>query len=231
MGITGKDFTLAQFIPPQQLYHTIRDFFNEPCHHLFFMLPRLTINDYLLYFLKRSSVPIVFICRSYSQKSLDTITTKIENTAIFLTNYQPAQIILTDYAALYTNANFEHYSKNDNYNVGFQVNRQQSPSEYLKLMREIEQSIRSSTCLVDQINIPKNGYCIRCRNKILLKDVKGVRGYKFKPSWVLCDSCCAVWNFYKNYSYKERYCYTCGNYNDSSVAYPLCRYCFRQHNY
>ena len=197
------------------------------------MLPKLEIHHVFFDCLKKLDVPIVFICNSYSEGALEEVITKIEFPTIFVTDHIPAQIILTDYAAIYSNVDFERCLEYNDRGIGFRINREKHRNEYYELMHEFEGAIRCGTCITDQRNLTRDdlGHCIRCKEKIPLIQVEGLRAYEFKPWLILCNPCFEVWSIYENYEYEERYCYICGEYNDSSVAYPLCRSCFREHNY
>ncbi|WP_372366311.1 hypothetical protein [Candidatus Uabimicrobium sp. HlEnr_7] len=223
---------MAELISPQRLLRTITDFLHASCNHIFIVLPRLEVNNVLLYYLRKLAIPIVFICCSYSKKSLDTTIAKIENLTIFVTDRIFAQVILTNHSAIYTNVDFEYYLQYDSRGIGFRVDRLQDAIEYNTLRQEIERAIRCGTCLTHNRNITTGlRYCIRCRKEIPSAQVKGLRAYEFKPYSILCNPCFGVWNIYKNYEYGEQCCYVCGKCNNSSVAYPLCRSCFCKHNY
>jgi len=60
------------------------------------------------------------------------------------------------------------------------------------------------------------GFCIRCRNEI-----------NFDMHKPLCVNCYASWSKYRNFSFNERYCHSCGDVNlYANFNRPLCRKCY-----
>ena len=66
------------------------------------------------------------------------------------------------------------------------------------------------------LGIPCHGFCIRCKNIVLLEPLKPY-----------CSRCFADWNKYGNTEYGESYCHLCGEFNTRTVRKPLCLSCYR----
>jgi len=65
-----------------------------------------------------------------------------------------------------------------------------------------------------------NGFCIRCRNEI-----------SFNMHKPLCPDCYASWSKYKNFSFNERYCHSCGSVNfHANFNRPLCYKCYSKND-
>jgi phosphatidylserine/phosphatidylglycerophosphate/cardiolipin synthase-like enzyme len=62
-------------------------------------------------------------------------------------------------------------------------------------------------------------FCIRDRT-----------GMGFNMSMPLCDKCYPKWAKYKNRSYTEKYCHSCGKSIETTFARPLCSSCYRKLN-
>ena len=61
---------------------------------------------------------------------------------------------------------------------------------------------------------PGDGYCIRCRAAL-----------PTDPEHPYCQRCYRSWNRYKNETYEEKYCHTCGNAHVTTLLNPLCVAC------
>ena len=67
---------------------------------------------------------------------------------------------------------------------------------------------------VETAEEPGAGYCIRCRTAL-----------PANPEQPYCDRCYTIWNRYKNATYEERYCHTCGIEHTTTLLKPLCVAC------
>ena len=61
----------------------------------------------------------------------------------------------------------------------------------------------------------KNGYCIRCGNKMELN-----------PDYPLCPECFDSWKKFGNPDFPEKHCHVCGRQTRTSYARPLCGACY-----
>ena len=69
-----------------------------------------------------------------------------------------------------------------------------------------------------QTALPETGFCLRCGTEI-----------PCDPEKPYCNSHNRSWARFKNESYEEKHCHTCGNDHSSSMAKPLCLSCFRKY--
>lgn len=194
------------------------------------MTPFLNIDDKLFYYLKELSKPTYFICSNYEDKDIKTVTSMLDNVTIFHMKHLPTQIILTDQVAIFSNISLQNFHK-DNFAVGFAIYRNENAADYLSVVQIFEHTIRESDCIIDNGSVFGYGHCLRCSHEISLVELKGLRAYDYQPHHLLCKNCYHVWRYYRNYEYKERYCYICGKQHQTSVAFPMCRLCYRQINY
>ena len=67
---------------------------------------------------------------------------------------------------------------------------------------------------IETVNKPGDGFCIRCKAAL-----------PADPEQPYCDRCYRSWNRYKNESYEEKYCHTCGNEQTTTRLKPLCVAC------
>lgn len=66
------------------------------------------------------------------------------------------------------------------------------------------------------VNKPRIGYCIRTKEAILF-NIKSPYAYDAYQ----------VWAKYGNPNFTEKYCHGCGKNHPSSMAYPLCKECYK----
>lgn len=93
-----------------------------------------------------------------------------------------------------------------------------------QFLSEIEPFLNGRSSLLEQSS-PKelsslnDGYCIRCHH-----------GIQFSPRKPLCDMCYSNWAKFKNKSYEEKFCHSCGKRIKTTYERPLCSDCSEQLN-
>ena len=71
---------------------------------------------------------------------------------------------------------------------------------------------------VQQLGVPKDGFCLRCKDSI-----------PADPTKPYCNRCYNSWRRYKNPEHGEKHCHTCGTEVSSTLLKPLCITCYRKY--
>ena len=157
-----------------------------------------------------------------------------------------AKCYMNDTRALITSMNLYEFSQQNNDEMGILVSREDDPELYQKIKEDVDRILRGSesvklgvTRIEDddipmlkpdeparrqsssdrrRTELPEFGFCLRCGTEI---PCDAERPY--------CNSDYRSWARYKNASFEEKHCHTCGNDHSSSMAKPLCLTCFRKY--
>ena len=148
-----------------------------------------------------------------------------------------AKCYLNENEALLTSMNLYEFSQVNNHEMGVLISRAEEPQLYDEVLEEAMRILRAS----DEIRVtvasvtgpqPENaespaeptespsartGFCIRCKTSIPM-DLD-------KP---YCNRCFKSWNRFKNDSYSEKHCHSCGKSHTATMSKPACSSCFRQ---
>ena len=151
-------------------------------------------------------------------KSMTSIRTK------FRKNLH-AKCYLNENKALLTSMNLYEFSQVNNDEMGLLVLKEEEPKLYNEIytesMRIVEVSQEESSearNTRETPEIPEDGFCIRCEDAI-----------PAKPAQPYCKSCYTSWRRYKNETYKEKNCHTCGNEYAATLLKPLCLTCYKKY--
>lgn len=147
-----------------------------------------------------------------------------------------AKCYLNEKEMIITSMNMHEFSEKNNREMGVLLTKQDDTIPYLEALNEIKSIIQSSESIdftltdrrayrneqISKGGIKKNenlerGYCIRCEKRI-----------QFDPKKPYCSDCYASWARFENPGYKEKVCHSCGEFESTSMAKPLCYRCFRQ---
>lgn len=159
------------------------------------------------------------------------------------------KLYLNEKAVIFGSMNLYDVSKENNYEIGYQINNRKTAAEF-----------RKKIISEDLLSLPpdafKRGRYARAlseeKKEQLEKQAKvaeakaaaaqrGAAG-SYKSSGycircgtsiptsnvaVLCDDCYQIWAIFLNEDYPERYCHTCGIEVETSKRRPLCDSCYR----
>ena len=155
-----------------------------------------------------------------------------------------AKCYLNEKQALLTSMNLYEFSQQNNNEMGILVSQEEDPALYKDIRDEaqrilrISEEIRITVARVESeveekappkarrapvaaaatSSEPKDGFCIRCKATI-----------PADPMMPYCNTHFRSWNRYKNESYEEEHCHTCGKEHATTLIKPLCTTCFRKY--
>lgn len=156
-----------------------------------------------------------------------------------------AKCYLNENAALLTSMNLYEFSQVNNNEMGLLVSKEEERELYEEIYEEsmrivrVSEEIRVTVARVEtpedgresqpwersgarntQENpeIPEDGFCIRCEDAI-----------PANPAQPYCKRCYASWRRYKNETYEEECCHTCGNEYTATLLKPLCLTCYKKY--
>ena len=156
-----------------------------------------------------------------------------------------AKCYMNEKEALITSLNLTEYAQANNYEMGMLVSSDTEFDLYKSIYDEANQISQASTRVYEpewskisrlegerlrreqqlestseeqQASLPKFGFCLRCGAEI-----------PCSPERPYCNSDYRTWARFKDESYEEKRCHTCGSDHSSSMAKPLCLSCFRKY--
>ena len=156
-----------------------------------------------------------------------------------------AKCYLNENAALLTSMNLYEFSQVNNNEMGLLVSKEEERELYEEIYEEsmrivrVSEEIRVTVARVETpenggesqprehsgtrntretSEIPEDGFCIRCEDAI-----------PANPTQPYCKRCYASWKRYKNETYKEKNCHTCGNEYAATLLKPLCLTCYKKY--
>ena len=156
-----------------------------------------------------------------------------------------AKCYINESHALITSMNLYEFSQQNNDEMGILVSAKDDHDLYEKikenayLIRRQSEQVKLEVTRVDdddddlpadqpdapvrvrsesQTTLPETGFCLRCGTEI-----------PCDPERPYCDSHYRSWARFKNESYEENHCHTCGADHATSMAKPLCLSCFRKY--
>ena len=156
-----------------------------------------------------------------------------------------AKCYLNENAALLTSMNLYEFSQVNNNEMGLLVSKEEERELYGEIYEEsmrivrVSEEIRVTVARVETpenggesqprehsgtrntretSEIPEAGFCIRCEDAI-----------PANPAQPYCKRCYASWRRYKNETYEEECCHTCGNEYTATLLKPLCLTCYKKY--
>ena len=152
-----------------------------------------------------------------------------------------AKCYLNEKQALLTSMNLYEFSQQNNNEMGILVSQEEDPELYKEIREEaqrilrISEEIRITVASVENAEEAKpqpkarqatsavsgkleDGFCIRCKAAITTD-----------PTKPYCKTHFTSWNRYKNKSYEEKHCHTCGKEHAATLLKPLCTACYRKY--
>ena len=156
-----------------------------------------------------------------------------------------AKCYLNENEALLTSMNLYEFSQVNNNEMGLLVSKEKERELYEEIYEEsmrivrVSEEIRVTVARVETPEdgresqpwersgarntretpeIPEDGFCIRCEDAI-----------PANPAQPYCKRCYTSWRRYKNETYEEECCHTCGNEYTATLLKPLCLTCYKKY--
>ena len=149
-----------------------------------------------------------------------------------------AKCYLNEKEALLTSMNLYQFSQEHNDEMGILVSKQDDVELYEAISRQATKWKASGSEARDRQTRPdglsnekprgpgkrgfrrnlEGGFCIRCRAALPVN-----------PEQPYCKRCYRNWNRYKNTTYEEEHCHTCGRKHPVTLLKPLCRDCYAEY--
>ena len=153
-----------------------------------------------------------------------------------------AKCYMNDSFTLVTSMNLYEFSQVNNDEMGILVSAKDDPELYQEIKDNADhilrrsENVRLNVIRIDDIDepvqdavesrpsraegktAPDSGFCIRCK-AVLPAD----------PEQPYCKRCFRSWNRYKNETYEEEHCHTCGKAHVATLLKPLCGACYRKY--
>ena len=239
---------MTEFLTTAGISHRLDDIIKSAKDRLVIISPFIRVNPLIKHLLEDRNRFNIDIRVIYGKNELHPEENNwLESMASIRTRFCKnlhAKCYLNENEALLTSMNLYEYSQSNNYEMGILVSRKNDLELYNKIDEEskllwrlseeisvtvakveaTEAAKRDSGAKVAQkraqpaSETPKNGFCIRCKADL-----------PAKPTQPYCRSCFAMWNRFKNESYEEKYCHTCGKSHAATLLKPLCSTCFRKY--
>ena len=150
---------------------------------------------------------------------------------------------LNEEQAILTSMNLYQFSQQNNVEMGLLIRAREDHGLYDEIRKEADRIEKGSDKVILQVakpkpapavkarpapkptpsksaptsGIPKTGFCIRCKTTV-----------PADPEKPYCYRCYQSWRLYENPVWEEKYCHICGKENDSTMAKPRCRSCYRK---
>ena len=247
---------MAQFLDTDGISHHLIEIIKGTDTRLLLISPFLKFSDRIRERLEHQSIVLrkaVYVV--YGKNELRPEESKwLENTGIRTSfrEHLHAKCYMNESHALVTSMNLYEFSQQNNDEMGILVSAEEDPRVYgdikedaeriLQMSKELEIRVtpvegrdnditsdkkdtpvrskpqRESASKGRQTGIPESGFCLRCGTQI-----------PCDPERPYCDSHYRSWARFKNESYEEKRCHTCGNDHSSSKAKPLCLSSFRKY--
>ena len=152
-----------------------------------------------------------------------------------------AKCYLNEQVALVTSMNLYDFSEANNDEMGLRVSAKDDRDLYGKIREDVRRIAANSEVRkaaiakpapasktrpapkpvpskpAPTLGIPTSGFCIRCKTTV-----------PADPEKPYCYRCYQSWRLYENPVWEEKYCHICGKENDSTMAKPRCRSCYRK---
>lgn len=208
---------MIKFLETEEISACIKRIIKNAEKTLIIVSPYLKIRPRLKSYFEEAisrNVQVIFVYRNgnFHQddedwfKQLGKGVVRIENKDLH------AKCYLNDYEAVVTSMNFYEYSQDNNYEMGFLLDKGEP------MFAQIEKSVGTiiNHAIQSEANKKEIGVCIRCRTEIELN-----------PNKPYCYSCYLIWAEYENYDYRESVCHNCAKPEETTMNKPLCYDCYR----
>lgn len=231
---------MAEFLTTRGTSHYIENIIIEAKIRLILVSPFLQLSKTLFERLKDASARGVKIKIIYGKDELKpnerNSLAELKNIELLFHENLHAKCYFNETKMVITSMNMYQFSENTNREMGILIDSKTESdlfnkafdeatsiiqhSEIIPLKRTERTYYNTSTINENKFsnrNKPQMGYCIKCESRITLDMT---RPY--------CPDCYMVWAQFKKTDYEETVCHSCGQFNDSSMAKPVCWNCYKQ---
>ncbi|AVI51954.1 hypothetical protein C5O00_12645 [Pukyongia salina] len=229
---------MAEFLTTNGTSHQIENIIIEAKKELFLVSPYLQISKTFFERLKDAANKGVKIKIIYGKDELKpnerNSLAELKSLELFYFENLHAKCYFNESDMVITSMNMYEFSEKNNREMGVFITRIGDGDLYEKAISETRSIIQSSDIMQltktkrkfyqnkkeiqnnSSSKKPKRGYCIRCEQRIPY-DIE-------KP---YCKDCFSSWSRYKNPDYEENVCHSCGEFEASSLAKPVCYDCYK----
>ena len=235
---------MVEFLETNGISAAITELIKTTEDKLIFISPYLQIADRLRLLIKekdsRNIVDIKVVFRTDKLKAEEmSFLQELNNVKVLSCDNLHAKCYLNENTAIITSMNLYQHSQQNNWEMGFKIEKNTDSELYEKIFDEVKLIIQSSQqtqysikkiekdAIVSSKNTHKtskkskdninSGFCIRCGMDI-----------KLNPEKPLCLKCYKSWEKYSNSEYKEKFCHACGMESTSTVQKPVCYTCYKK---
>ena len=239
---------MPRFLVTSGVSYHLEELIKNATERLVIISPYLRVNERIKELLEDKDRMKIDVRVVYGKNDLQPAESKwLESMTSVRTSFCKnlhAKCYLNEKQALLTSMNLYEFSQQNNNEMGILVSQEEDADLYRDIREEaqrilrISEEVRITVASVEDteetksqpepsqppvaaptiMGKPKDGFCIRCKATI-----------PADPRRPYCRTHFASWNRYKDESYEERHCHTCGNENASTLLKPLCRACFGKH--
>ena len=229
---------MVEFLTTNGTSHRIENIIIEAKKELFLVSPYLQISKTFFERLKDAANKGVKIKIIYGKDELKpnerNSLAELKNLELFYFENLHAKCYFNESEMVITSMNMYEFSEKNNREMGVFITRIGDGDLYEKAISETRSIIQSSDIMPltktkrkfyqnkkeiqnnSKSKKPKRGYCIRCEQRIPY-DIE-------KP---YCKDCFSSWSRYENPDYEENVCHSCGEFEASSLAKPVCYDCYK----
>ncbi|MCG9880796.1 MAG: phospholipase D family protein [Bacteroidia bacterium] len=229
---------MAEFLTTYGISYHIENIIMGARKQLTLVSPYLQISKTLMERLKDASNNRVSIIIIYGKDDLKAsemeALTSLNNLQLFFFENLHAKCYFNEDRMVITSMNMYEFSEKNNREMGVLIDRFKDRNLYenaysetssilqsaeeIKVKRPQKSSYFKSSFwrpIVPKAEKKKNGYCIRCTERIELN-----------IEMPYCEDCFSIWERYSNPEYKENVCHKCGKNEYTTIEKPECYSCF-----
>lgn len=234
---------MADFLTTAAIVQKIEGIITSAQKKLVLVSPYLQLSRNVLERLQdadRRKVKLVLICREKDLKEGERETLlKLENLELFYSENLHAKCYFNEKGMVITSMNLYEFSQQNREMGIFLTKREQAYKDAFHETNSIiaaaqkqtsrvrRDSGRAAAGIAERVaeklrksrkaKKTSKGYCIRCAEVI-----------DHNPEHPLCSSCYSSWARYKDETYSEKHCHTCGRDENTSFAKPQCYECWKK---
>jgi hypothetical protein len=225
---------MAKFLTTKGISHNLEEIIKKAERKLILVSPYLKISKALHERLADATNRGVEIVVVYGKDELKPNErnglAKLSGLRLYYCEDLHAKCYMNEASVIITSMNMYEFSEQRNREMGVFVEKEQDVELYLQAFEEVQSILNASEESLLQVAARKPyqskkstsskpakkamGYCIRCETRIV-----------FDASKPLCLSCFDSWSKWSNPDYVEDFCHSCGEFNDTSFAEPICSDC------
>ena len=237
---------MAKFLTTTGVSHHLEELIKNAKERLVIISPYLQVNERIKELLEdkdgKINISVVYGKKKLQPEENNWLKSMTSVSTSFCKNLH-AKCYLNEKQALLTSMNLYEFSQQNNYEMGILVSQEEDSDLYKGINEEAQHIIEHSEVRIAGVarenaeeakaqpkprrspeaasaisGKPKDGFCIRCKATI-----------PANPMMPYCNTHFRSWNRYKDESYEEEHCHTCGKELAATLLKPLCIACFRKY--